>query len=168
MSGTGPNPTQSGVFETATAFTKMLLSLSNGTLSSDWWVMGCCRSKNFLVSLENVPGPGHATNVTSSFTFADNRWYCIETHEQMNTPGIANGIVEAWVDTVKVATKTDVMFRLAGNTNHWNTVGVFRQIGAGNIWWDRYATGDTRIGCSGSVPQSDTSPPTTPTGVSAK
>ena len=33
----------------------------------------------------------------------DNRWYCIETHEQMNTPGVANGISEAWVDGVKVA-----------------------------------------------------------------
>lgn len=168
MSGTGPNPTNSGVFETSTsAFTKMLLAESTGT-SRDWWLMGCCGRKTFLAGLEHVPDPSQTTNVYSSITLADNRWYCIETHEQMNTPGVANGIVEAWVDNVKVLTRTNVMFRLAGNTNKWDRVGFFRQIGVGNMWWDRYATGNSRIGCSGSTPQGDTTPPTTPSGVSAR
>ena len=168
MSGTGPNPTNSGVFETAVAaFTKMLITESTG-LSRDWWLMGCCGSKKFLAGLEYVPTPDRTTSVFSSITLADNRWYCIETHEQMNTPGVANGIAEAWVDNVKVATKTDVMFRLAGNTSKWDRVGIFRQIGAGNIWWDRYAAGDSRIGCSGSIPQSDTNPPANPSGISIR
>ncbi len=167
MSGTGPNPTNSGGFEVALAFTKMLFTESTG-LSRDWWLMGCCGKKTFLASLENVPSPGRATNVNSSITLADNRWYCIETHEKMNTPGVANGIAEAWVDNVKVLTKTNVMFRLAGNTNKWDRVGIFRQIGAGNIWWDRYAAGNSRIGCSGSIPQSDTTPPSTPSGMSVR
>ena len=167
MSGTGPNPTNSGVFETALAFTKMLHTESTGT-SRDWWLMGCCGSKKFLAGLENVPSISRTTNVNSSITLADNRWYCIETHEQMNTPGVANGIAEAWVDNVKMLIKTDVMFRLAGNTNQWDRVGIFRQIGAGNIWWDRYAAGDSRIGCSGSIPQSDTNPPANPSGISIR
>lgn len=168
MSGTGPNPTNSGVFETALAFTKMLRTESTG-LSRDWWSMGCCGRKTFLAGLENVPSAGLAINVYSSIPLADNRWYCIETHEKMNTPGVSNGIAEAWVDNVKVVTKTDVMFRLAGNTNKWDRVGIFRQIGAGNIWWDRYAAGDSRIGCSGAIPpQGDTSPPSIPSGVSAR
>lgn len=167
MSGTGPNPTNSGVFETALAFTKMLNTESTG-ISRDWWVMGCCRGKTFLAGLENVPSAGRTTNVYSSITLADNRWYCIETREKMNTPGVANGIAEAWVDNVKVMTKTDVMFRSAGNTNNWDRVGIFRQIGAGNIWWDRYATGNSRIGCSGSNPQGDTTPPNIPSGASVR
>ena len=167
MSGTGPNPTNSGVFETALAFTKMLHTESTGT-SRDWWLMGCCGGKAFLGSFENTPSTGRTTNVNSSITLADNRWYCIETHEQMNTPGVANGIAEAWVDNVKMLIKTDVMFRLAGNTNKWDRVGIFRQIGAGNIWWDRYAAGDSRIGCSGSIPQSDTNPPANPSGISIR
>lgn len=167
MSGTGPNPTNSGVFETSvSAVTKMMQTESTGTSKPrDWWSMGCCGSKKFLASLEYVPSLSQTTNVHSSITLADNRWYCIETHEQMNTPGVANGIVEAWVDNVKVVTKTDVMFRLAGNTNQWDRVGIFRQIGAGNVWWDRFAAGDSRIGCSGSIPQSDTTPPSIPAGV---
>jgi len=168
MSGTGPNPTNSGRFETALgAFTKLLITESTG-LSRDWWLMGCCGSKAFLVGLENVPSSGRTTNVDSSITLADNRWYCIETHEQMNTPGVANGIAEAWVDNAKVMTKTGVIFRSAGNTNQWDRVGIFRQIGVGNIWWDRYAAGDSRIGCSGSIPQGDTSSPSIPSGVSAR
>ena len=161
MSGTGPNPTNSGVFEiSVSAFTKMLRTVSDG-LNREWWSMGCCGSKAFLAGLEHVP-VNEATNVFTSTSLADNRWYCIETHEQLNTPGVNNGVLEAWVDGVKVLTRTDILFRLAGNTNMWNGAGVFRQLGIGNIWWDRYATGDTRIGCLGATPASDTTRPGPP------
>ena len=166
MSGSGPNPTNSGVFEVANAFTKVLRTTSDG-INRLWWMMGCCGSKNLMITLENTP-PGAATNYYSSATFADNRWYCIETHEKLNTPGVANGIVQAWVDGAQVLNVTNVKYRLAGNNNRWNSVAIFRQVGAGNIWWDRYAAGDTRIGCSGSIPQGDSNPPTIPSGVSAR
>ena len=166
MSGTGPNRTNSGLFETAATFTKMMRTLSTG-LSRDWWAMGCCGSKRFGFAAENVP-PGQALDLYSSISLADNRWYCIETHEQLNTPGVANGIAEAWVDGARVLSRTNVMYRLAGNTNLWKTVGIFRQIGAGNMWWDRYAVGDTRIGCSGSSGQTDTTPPANPSGASVR
>ena len=50
------------------------------------------------------------------------RWYCIEQHVKMNTvngpfdaygngTGVADGVMEAWVDGVNVLTRTDVMFR---------------------------------------------------------
>ena len=169
MSGTGPNPTVSGAFETSiTAFTKLLKgqSLVIGNLTSrHWWGMGCCTSKNFIQSMENVPSPGRATNLASNITFANNRWYCIETHETMNTPGVADGISEAWVDGVKVATKTDVMWQQAGSTMQWSEVSIFRQIGIGNIWWDRFAVGNTRIGCLGATPASDTARPGPPQGL---
>ena len=163
MSGAGPNPTNSGVFEVASAFTKMLRTTSNG-ISKLWWMMGCCGSKRFMVSLENVP-PGSSTNYNSSATLADNRWYCIETHEKLNTPGVSNGILQAWVDGVQVLNVTNVMYRLSGNNNLWNNVAFFRQIGAGNMWWDRYAAGNTGLGCGGSGGQADTTPPTIPSGV---
>ena len=167
MSGLGPNTTASGLFETSvSAFTKMLRLVSDG-LNRDWWAMGCCGSKRFGFAAENVP-PGQALDLYSSISLADNRWYCIETHEQLNTPGVANGIAEAWVDGARVLSRTNVMYRLAGNTNLWKTVGIFRQIGAGNMWWDRYAVGDTRIGCSGSSGQTDTTPPANPSGASVR
>ena len=169
MSGTGPNPTVSGLFEPSiAAFTKLLKGQSlviDGLTSRHWWGMGCCTRKNFIQSQEHVPSPGRTTNLASSITFTDNRWYCIETHEVMNTPGLPDGISEAWVDGVKVATKTDVMWRQAGSTLQWSEFAIFRQIGIGNIWWDRLAAGNTRIGCLGDTSGSDTTPPAPPQGL---
>ena len=168
MSGRGPNASASGLFEiSVSAHTKMLSTSSTG-LNMDWWAMGCCGSKTFNFAAENAPSPTKEIPFYSSITLGDNRWYCIETHEQLNTPGVANGVVQAWVDGVLVLNKTGVMYRLAGNTNRWKSVGIFRQIGIGNVWWDRYATGDTRIGCSGVISQGDTSSPSIPSGVSAR
>ena len=167
MSGQGPVVTPTGQFQTSiNTFTKMLRTTTNG-ITRQWWMMGCCTSKNVLVTLENVP-PGGATNKYTSATLADNRWYCIETYEKLNTPGVANGISQAWVDGTQVMNVTNIMYRLAGKNNLWNGVGIFRQTGRGNIWWDRYATGDSRIGCSGTIPSSDATPPTIPSGVSVK
>ena len=174
MSGLGPNPGPNGQFETSTtAFTKMLKGQGNtvnGLTPRHWWMMGCCFSKKFMITMERVPSPSRATNAFSSQTLADNRWYCIETHEKMNTPGVANGIAEAWVDGVKVLTKTDALWRNSGMdaTSQWLEFSIFRQNGIGNIWWDRFAAGDTRIGCIGSIPQGDTTPPTIPSGVSTR
>lgn len=168
MSGQGPIATSTGLFQTAIKpFTKMLRTTSDG-ITKLWWMMGCCGSKKFMITLENVPQPGAATNYYSSATLADNRWYCIETREKLNTPGVANGIVQAWIDGVQVLNVTNVPYRLAGNNNLWNRVAIFRQMGVGNFWWDRFAAGNTRIGCSGSITQDDTTAPTIPSGVSAQ
>lgn len=164
MSGQGPIVTPSRLFETSVkTFTKMLRATSDG-INKEWWMMGCCGSKRFLLTQENTP-PGGATNVFTNFTLTDNRWYCLETHDKLGTPGVANGIAEAWVDGVNVLTKSDILNRQAGNNNLWNRVEVFRQTGRGNIWWDRFATGNTRIGCLGATPASDTTPPAPPQGL---
>ena len=174
MSGSGPNPGPNGQFETSTtAFTKLLKGQSvtiGGLYARHWWMLGCCKSKNLIQTMENVPKLQSSTNLTSSITLADNRWYCIETHEVMNTPGVANGISEAWVDNVKVAANTNVMWRHSGMGTDikWSEFSIFRQNGIGNIWFDRFAAGDTRIGCIGSIPQGDTTPPQITSGVSVR
>ena len=160
MSGLGPNVTPSGLFEASVGtFTKMLRTLSDGP-PQQWWEMGCCRSKNWMVALENSP-PGTAGNRFSSATFADNRWYCIETREKMNTPGVADGILQSWVDGVLVLNLTR-QFRAVGESTQWSRTGIFRQTGRGSIWWDRMAVGNTRIGCLGATSASDTAPPAPP------
>ncbi len=40
-----------------------------------------------------------------------NRWYAIEQHARMNTPGRNDGILRAWVDGEPAFEKTDVRFR---------------------------------------------------------
>ncbi len=97
-------------------------------------------------------------------TLENDRWYCIETHEVMNTPGVADGISEAWVDGVKVITNTDVGWQRAGSDlSGMNS--LFRQNGAGNFWWDRFAAGNTRIGCLGATSATDTTRPAPPQGL---
>ena len=177
MSGSGPDPTTSGFFHTAQlSSTKMLKGETNiddagatetAGSSRHWWQMGKVRnpatptgSRGFLVSMENVPVRFSTTDVFSSISLQDNRWYCIETHEQMNTPGVANGIAEAWVDGVQVLNRTNVIWQRAGSNRAWKEFSLMRQNGAGNFWWDRFAAGDTRIGCLGATP--DSNPPASP------
>lgn len=41
----------------------------------------------------------------------NNRWYCIEQHGRLNTPGQADGILRGWVDGELAFEKTDIRFR---------------------------------------------------------
>jgi hypothetical protein len=42
---------------------------------------------------------------------ANNRWYCIEQHVKMNTPGRNDGVMQAWIDGKPAFEKTDVRMR---------------------------------------------------------
>jgi hypothetical protein len=61
------------------------------------------------------------------------RWYCIEGHVRMNTPGAADGLVEAWVDGVPALRWPEVAMRRAGE----ETVGVR------HLWANIYFGGQT-------------------------
>lgn len=41
----------------------------------------------------------------------NNRWYCLEQHVKLNTPGKADGVMRGWVDGQLVFEKTDVRMR---------------------------------------------------------
>ncbi len=51
------------------------------------------------------------------------RWYCIEGHVAMNTPGSNDGALEAWVDGERVFRRTDLAFRRPGE--EWVEVNTF-------------------------------------------
>lgn len=42
---------------------------------------------------------------------ARNRWYCIEQYFRVNTPGQHDGVMQAWVDGVKVFSRSDIRVR---------------------------------------------------------
>jgi len=109
---------------------------------------------------------------------SDDRWYCIETHLKMNTPGVADGIIELWIDGAQTTLYTGRMFRGPNVSNPngnsslttFGAIRMYRQGGVGSMWYDNFAVGSTRIGCSGgsipsASPPSTTSPPNAPTGV---
>jgi hypothetical protein len=114
----------------------------------------------------------------ASVPLSDNRWYCIETHLKMNTPGVANGVIELWVDGVQTMSYTGRTFRGPSVSNPngnssltiFNNIRIYRQAGVGTMWYDNFAVGSTRIGCSGgSTPGTSTpstpSSPTAPSGI---
>jgi hypothetical protein len=113
----------------------------------------------------------------------DDTWYCIETHIKMNTPDVPDGVLELFVTPVGGAT-TQTMgyynkkFRgpipngVNGNASdaQFGYVRIYRQAGVGTMWYDNFAVGSTRIGCSGgstppTSPPSTTPSPTAPSGV---
>lgn len=54
---------------------------------------------------------------------SQDRWYCIEGHVAMNTPGVNDGVLEAWVDGERVFRRADLAFRRPGE--EWVQVNTF-------------------------------------------
>ena len=151
---------------TSPIMTKITRSDTSG-VNSNWWAM-FWGSTNFAVTAQNVPVVGSSTNYYSSFAFARGIWYCVETQEQLGTSGAANGVVRSWIDGVQVQNVTGVQFRQPGDNSLYVNKRMYRQEGTGSIWYDRMAVGNSRIGCLGSVPASDSTPPTPPVGLTVR
>jgi hypothetical protein len=104
---------------------------------------------------------------------ADDRWYCIETHLKMNTPGVANGVIEMWVDGVQTMNyvrrfRGSLVNGPGGNSSltTFGNIRFYRQAGIGTKYIDLFSVGPTRIGCNGSPPPApapEPAPAPTPT-----
>jgi len=97
----------------------------------------------------------------------DNKWHCIETHQNSGTANTANGLVELYIDGVLTTQYTNLLMK---TTNQGITrISSYAQYGQGDRYQDNWAVGDSRIGCSGSPTASPTStstpPPASPTGL---
>jgi hypothetical protein len=148
---------------TSPVVTKFTRSDTNGP-NSNWWTM-LWGGTTLSVGAQNVPVLGSTVNYYSNFTFSKGVWYCVETREYLGTAGTANGIIEAWVNGNKVMGVTGVQFRQSGDNSLYVNKRMYRQEGTGSIWYDRMAVGNSRIGCIGSVPASDSTPPAPPVGL---
>ena len=113
------------------------------------------------------------TPILASRPLANDVWYCIEEHWKLNTPGVADGALELWVDGVQTFGYYNQTFRgtlvsgsPVGNSSNmtFDEFQVIRQLGTGTMYWDEFAIGTTRIGCSGN-PSADTTPPRPPVGL---
>jgi hypothetical protein len=168
------------------------LSINTSHLLPNFWWENLFGSREISVVGQVVAEPcastGHPAYDTcnyypnmASVPLSDNRWYCIETHLKMNTPGVADGVIELWIDGVQTMSHTGRQFRGPSVSNpngnsslaSFNTIRIYRQAGVGTMWYDDFAVGSTRIGCSGgSTPStstpSTTSPPNAPSGVTIR
>lgn len=65
--------------------------------------------QTYWYSAESGAGFGKVEQTGKSLTVK--RWHCIETHKKLNTPGVADGVAEVWLDDVLVWRRTDYLFR---------------------------------------------------------
>jgi|GEM_PF-2102661 len=65
-------------------------------------------------------------------TLRHGRWYCVEAHVKMNTPGRADGVMEGFVDGQVAYASRNVMFRRAGES----------RLEVKSLWFDVYHGGD--------------------------
>lgn len=112
----------------------------------------------------------------ASVPLNDNVWYCIEEHIKMNTPGVDDGVLEIWVNGVRTLGYYSERFRGTqvsgpnGNSSnaYFDFLQIYKQNGDGLMYYDQFAVGNTRIGCTaGSAPQ-DSTPPASPTGLTLR
>ena len=116
-------------------------------------------------SMENTPNDGSTSNIPTNMTIPRETWSCVEWHFVANTPGVPNGIMQTWFNGTQTLNRNDVQFRGANNNSVWDFVRLYRQAGSGNVWIDRVAIGNTRIGCLGATSSSDTTRPASPQGL---
>jgi len=84
----------------------------------------------------------------------DDQWYCVEYHVKLNTPGIADGIIESWVNGVQsmgyynVLARGPVLVNGNGPNSTFDHLTQYTQFNAGLRYMDDLAVGNTRIGCN--------------------
>lgn len=96
------------------------------------------------------------------------KWFCYESRIKYNDPGVANGIIEAWLTIDGLENQImgyynremkgpSISSPLSSNAG-FIYVREYVQDGIGDIYRDRLAVGNTRIGCPGAPPPDTTSP----------
>ena len=156
--------------------TKITLSGEACCYPSFWWVM-MFGSPVLSVAVQGIILDSGVLDTVTVFGGAipQNQWVCIETRLTMSSPGVDNGIVQAWINGTQVINKTTQRMRGAtlnqGNSPSatFRFVRLYTQNGVGDIYYDDYAVSrDARIGCGSTPPPPpvDTTPPAVPTGLS--
>lgn len=121
------------------------------------------------------------SNRTMSTT-PSNKFDYVEVHAKMNTPGVANGVLQLYVDGTLYINATTVEFRgptptsVCGQPTYpcssnarWGHSLMYVQGGLGIRYYDRFSLGNTRIPPLGGTPiNPDITNPNPPTGLTAQ
>ncbi len=81
-----------------------------------WRVAGAPVQYMYYVDQTEFYGDDFKWDLAGPTVFKPGTWHTIVHHVVMNTPGQPDGIVEAWLDGVKVLERSDVRFRPEGQT----------------------------------------------------
>lgn len=69
-------------------------------------------------------------NVGDPITFAGDRWYCVEVFVKLNTPGVADGEVDAWIDGSLKLQYSGRQFRGASPLDPAPSIAQIQAVGA--------------------------------------
>ena len=159
-------------FDVSSVSTKIMRNDTNTNLDH-WWVM-MFGVNRVVLAMQNYPTTGQTHNFYPNVgdgALPLGQFVCIETRIKHNSVGEADGLVEAYKNGVRFMYYPGLEIRKVSQGTedaHFEQNRMYRQDGAGNINYDRVAFGDTRIGCLGSIPSSDSTPPAPPSGLSVR
>ena len=158
---------------TINGVTKIVRFVLNGGFPKVW-VINYFGNYSMLVE---APYYGGTERIDTNVPVVSGVWDQLEFEWQLNTPGSADGTIRLWKNGAVLAERVGKEFigplptsvhpiygagyPTPSTARHHNTQ-IYVQCGIGNVWYDRFATGTTRIG---SVFGGDTLPPSPPQGL---
>jgi hypothetical protein len=144
--------------------TKMIQFGMDNTYPNFWWEM---QNGVFNLNLAVTSVTPTSFNI-GGVAMPQNQWFCAEGRITMNTPGVANGIVQSWINGVQQINQTNLLLRnvvltdLNGPASQLHRIQFYTQNGRGVIYYDNLKVShDTRVGCTGS-PSGDIQAPLAP------
>jgi hypothetical protein len=115
------------------------------------------QSFRYIVGIEGGWGMG-SVNYVGGPPVSTTAWDQVEIEVKFNTPEVSDGLVRLWVNGVLYIERLNLQLRgptptsvnaqgLTNSSNYlFDTAQIFVQCGKGNVWYDRFAVGNTRIG----------------------
>lgn len=94
------------------------------------------------------------------------RWFCVEVHMKLNTPGQSDGVFEYWLDNKLDARKTNLNWRGSYTVYGINAITLEGWTNGGaaqdqSRYFDNFVVSKNRIGCA----QTTASPPNPPSNI---
>ena len=144
---------------------------SNGYPTISVWMQGF----QYIIGVEGGWSTG-SVNYVGGGPVSSTAWDQVETEFKFNTPGVSDGLIRLWVNGVLKIERLNLQLRgptptsvnsqglLNPSTSKFAETHIFVQCGLGNMWWDRVAVGNTRIGpVQSTAALADSTPPARPT-----
>ena len=101
---------------------------------------------------------GHRSAQTQVYAPANhNKWYCVEAHMKLNTPGQSNGSFTMWINGVKEAENTGINWRGSYTAYGINAIFLENYMNYGpsrtqTRYTDNFVVSRSPIGCVGAQP----------------
>jgi hypothetical protein len=118
-------------------------------------------SSKFFMEWQSVTSGNRFSNTSYNPTIVNNVWYKVTMRAVLNTPGVANGIIQIWIDDKLLMDHRDIPYRGASQTGGIKSMDFDPVWGGGStetkpetdyLWVDHTIISTNPIGSSSSSP----------------